>query len=220
MCTGLFSSRALFFLERHLETSKMLFYDRVVYTAKLLRNDSSYELNTSYILRRPLRLPARFQSREAEFAEALGPSRWHDSFSRVFELPELDTDNDEIVWYWAYSLWSFISVGVNGSSIKKSQSSRDELTDDATLDPHRHGWRNFSRAGIANGTDVHERTVRDRGKSINLHVPVLKPLRLGDGTILDGPGLRAVMEETLQWLQTDDLDNFFMSVESVEFFCL
>ena len=47
----------MFFVEGHLQTSKVQFFDRVAHTSKLLRNDSSFELMTDYVLRRGLKLP-------------------------------------------------------------------------------------------------------------------------------------------------------------------
>jgi hypothetical protein len=73
-------------------------------------------MNTQYVLRRPLRLPKKYSTRDEEFKDVLGEQRFnYASGTRVFEMPEMDTycesENkatiDRVV-HWAEKLWGFL----------------------------------------------------------------------------------------------------------------
>ncbi|CAD7942524.1 unnamed protein product [Amoebophrya sp. A25] len=110
-----FSSRSLFFLDRHVEASKLEFFDRVAFTGKALRRDSAFLPATTFVIRHPLRLPKQYTTRVDEFRAVLGTERWDVASSRVLELPEIDVENGTLVLQQARKLMVDLLSGVGGA---------------------------------------------------------------------------------------------------------
>jgi len=264
---GLISSIILFFMESHIELSKLQFFDRVTHSAKLLRDDSEFELNVKYVLRRPLKLNlGKYGSRFEEFMKILGKERFPSGKSGVMELPELkniEDTSDEILTEHVGRIWDLIlgknDVVDNGVLGQKTNDIVETVTEnsDDTIVPSEHSIDEKLEESSLSGDFIAAKKARkaaalkkasdeSRKDTVNVQKKSsssakhtksyryldsiiesfsttdstkesqsLQPLKLKDGTLIDGPGLRAMMTQTIRWLQNDDLSEFFLTVNSV-----
>jgi hypothetical protein len=248
-------------------------------------------MNTQYVLRRPLRLPKKYSTRDEEFKDVLGEQRFnYASGTRVFEMPEMDTycesENKatiDRVAHWAEKLWGFLLTkteeriaattvkNINGKEIKttgtgidgaasgsgdnavkdsksdsenvvqsetSSENNADSSGDSSSQNTEDQSPTSFSPSSIfsalsstsfptslsslqnlfpqPNLADLDEK--RRLAQLAKLPLPFgskVPPLTLGDGTMLDGDALVRVLQETITWLNNDDLDSFFVAVKTV-----
>mmetsp|Transcript_16953 Transcript_16953/g.41996 ORF Transcript_16953/g.41996 Transcript_16953/m.41996 type:complete len:1038 (-) Transcript_16953:1021-4134(-) len=186
---SLFSGRSLFFLHRHVETSKMAFLDRLRYAGKVLRNDSSHEPKVSFVVRHSLRLPGKYSTREEEFRAVL-QDRWADREHRVFELPEIELPAEE----------------------------HNPFSSDEVLRWTKRLLREavFAVAGREDDVSTKELLQLELGAVVPAYQSLR--LQTSDGTALDGPGVAQLMRQVSESLLAPGahLDEFFLVQESLQ----
>ncbi len=163
---SLASSLVLFFLEGYVETSKVQFFDRVAETARVLRNDSSFGLPVHYVMRRPLKLPKQYRTRDEEFAKILGSQRFSPQ-TKVFELPELGVEEIDAVRRES-------SAAVGGASASVPPPSRVRKGVEQL-------WSEIVLGGGGGASS-------SMGRDVLSNVLPSMVLRLADGTLLNGRG--------------------------------
>ncbi|CAD7925280.1 unnamed protein product [Amoebophrya sp. A120] len=143
---ALFASRSLFFFEKHVEFSKAAFYERIAYAGKVLKNNPNFVPAVSFVVRRPMKLPKKYATREQELADVLNiqtdrvindaehdHKHNYEDYFRVFELPELDVEDSSVSETWAEKLLQDAVLGLDGKDTNYGSTLPSLQTSDGTV---------------------------------------------------------------------------------------